>query len=531
MDGTFNARLHVAGRSATPNVSGSVGVPAGEINGLPFINGAASLAADARGVSIRDASVLVGTTQTYSRPKRGQRHRDARCARRVRTSPISTTSSIPAIRSTATAPSSSRRRRVMRRSPRPGNRRARVSLPELADRRYQSELVERAQRRYRGARRRRQRGDAPGEGFDRPCACVGVAIDAVAFTIRLGQRGEDDLDLSRSGCRRSECKPCRSRAVASGTASVHGRYPNMALKANAAVANGTLGPLTLDRADLSLHSAGRRVVIDRAEIATSTLSATAAGTLGLVRPSRSTCKCTRQPITSHNSSTTSRGTAYRLGSFESTLKIGGTYKSPTFLAGFDASNVVANGIPIAALFGEVRVARRALVLSDAGATFTHGEATLAGSIPLELAPLRLAAPMSRSRSISTWSTRSRNSRCRRSGTTMLTGTIDGHVGLSGTIARPEMSARRTDQRLVRERPRARADLADRGRLSSSITAPRRCSGVGAARKRHLRGLRRRRLLQRLLRRPPTLAFTANARGAGSICRRTATKERSTAVFH
>ena len=131
-----------------------------------------------------------------------------------------------------------------------------------------------------------------------------------------------------------------------------------------------------------------------------------------------------------------------VGSFESTLKIGGTYKSPTFLAGFDASNVVANGIPIAALFGEVRVARRALVLSDAGATFTHGEATLAGSIPLELSPLRLAAPDEPiSFDLDVVGLDPGILDAALGNNTKLAGTIDGHVGLSGTIARPEIVGR------------------------------------------------------------------------------------------
>ncbi len=72
-DGSFNARLLVGGRSVAPSVSGSIGVPAGEVNGLPFINGSAELAADRNGASIRAGSVLVGTTATQfsavSRPR------------------------------------------------------------------------------------------------------------------------------------------------------------------------------------------------------------------------------------------------------------------------------------------------------------------------------------------------------------------------------------------------------------------------------------------------------------------------------
>ena len=63
-DGSFNAQLHIAGRSVTPNVSGHVGVPVAEVNGLPFVDGSAQLSADPSGVSIRHGAVLVGTTAT-----------------------------------------------------------------------------------------------------------------------------------------------------------------------------------------------------------------------------------------------------------------------------------------------------------------------------------------------------------------------------------------------------------------------------------------------------------------------------------
>ncbi|MBV9332455.1 MAG: hypothetical protein JO146_00455, partial [Candidatus Eremiobacteraeota bacterium] len=63
-DGTFNAQLHIAGRSTVPNVTGHVGVPAGNVNGLPFIDGSAMLSADPLGVSMQRGFVLVGTTAT-----------------------------------------------------------------------------------------------------------------------------------------------------------------------------------------------------------------------------------------------------------------------------------------------------------------------------------------------------------------------------------------------------------------------------------------------------------------------------------
>ncbi|MBV8530518.1 MAG: hypothetical protein JO104_04315, partial [Candidatus Eremiobacteraeota bacterium] len=65
MDGSFNARLHIAGRSVAPVIGGQIGVPAGVVNGLPFVDGSATLSADPSGVAMRRGAVLVGTTAAY----------------------------------------------------------------------------------------------------------------------------------------------------------------------------------------------------------------------------------------------------------------------------------------------------------------------------------------------------------------------------------------------------------------------------------------------------------------------------------
>ncbi|MBV8118263.1 MAG: translocation/assembly module TamB domain-containing protein, partial [Candidatus Eremiobacteraeota bacterium] len=125
------------------------------------------------------------------------------------------------------------------------------------------------------------------------------------------------------------------------------------------------------------------------------------------------------------------------GSFESTLQVAGTYKSPTFVAGVDASNVQAYGIGIASLFGEVRLHGRALVLSNAGATFAHGEATLAGSLPLELSPLRIGPadqPVSFDVDVIDLDPALFDSML--GNNTKLGGAIDGHFGLSGSMRAP-----------------------------------------------------------------------------------------------
>ena len=63
--GSFNARLHVGGRGSDPLVNGSIGVPGGDVNGLPFIDATGALAASVAGVSFRHGRVKIGTTNLH----------------------------------------------------------------------------------------------------------------------------------------------------------------------------------------------------------------------------------------------------------------------------------------------------------------------------------------------------------------------------------------------------------------------------------------------------------------------------------
>src|SRR4029077_11269468 len=123
-----------------------------------------------------------------------------------------------------------------------------------------------------------------------------------------------------------------------------------------------------------LHSARSRMIIDRARLVTPELTASSGGSLGLGRNDpldvrvHAATSCLAQLVyaVSHVRVPVS-------GAFESTLSIAGTYRSPKFLAGFDGTDVRANGVPISSLFGEIRLERRAFVLSNAGATLGKGE--------------------------------------------------------------------------------------------------------------------------------------------------------------
>ncbi len=436
-DGTFNARLRIEGRSLAPMVAGRVGVPGGDVNGLPFIDGNATLAADPHGVAIRDGSVLVGTTASrFTALSRSHETAIDLSAPHADLSDFNnffdTGDTLDGNGGVTLAASSH------------GSLITSSGNIDVRGFRYRNLPIGDTKAVWSSARNVVRGTLAVGgrEGMLRASGSIGLMQAAGWQSTLLRSRFDlnasvDNLDLSLwLPALGMQSIPVTGRV--SGVASVHGRYPALDLRGSASLAAGTLGPLSLDRADVALHSAGKRIVVDRAEMVTSALSASAAGTLGLGID---------EPMDLQVHATTDRlaQLVYDLsrvkvpvrGSFESTLKVGGTFKAPSLVAGFDANDVVAYGIPISSLYGEARVERHALVLSDAGATFARGEATLAGSLPLGLAPLRLAAPdqpISFDLDVVGLDPAILNAVFGQN--TKLGGLIDGHLGLSGTVREP-----------------------------------------------------------------------------------------------
>ncbi|HEY1977081.1 MAG TPA: translocation/assembly module TamB domain-containing protein [Candidatus Baltobacteraceae bacterium] len=436
-DGSFNARLHLGGRGVAPDVSGNIGVPAGDVNGLPFVNGSATLDADPTGVSITGGKVRVGSTRAafsaIVRPHTNEMHVVA---------PDATLSDFNNFFDTGDTLA--------------GTGRVKIAATQQAGRfttsgdidvygfRYRNFPIGDTRATWSSARDVINGSVAVGgsEGMLRAHGSIGIGSGKTLQSSLLDSRFNltgtvSDLDLSlwvpALGLQRV---PITGRA--SGNATIVGRMPAIGLRAAARVDGGTLGPLTLDTADVALHSIGRRIALDHAELVTPGLSLSANGSFGL-RPAD------KLDVAVHAATGDLPRLVYQLtrvslpvsGSFESTLQIGGDVKSPEFRAGIDATNVLAYNMAIASLFGEVRLRGNTLVLSNAGATFAKGEASIAGSVPLELSPLRVG-PLNQPVSVdvdvldldpSIFDSVLGND-------TKMSGTINGHLGISGTVREP-----------------------------------------------------------------------------------------------
>jgi hypothetical protein len=436
-DGSFNARLRLGGRGVAPEVSGTIGVPAGDVNGLPFVNGAASLAADTSGISVEDGSVDVGTTHAafsaVERPHNSELHVVAKHA---------TLSDFNNFFDTGDTLAGRGRLKIA--AAQEGSQFTTSGDIDIAGFRYRNLPIGDTRATWSSARDVIKGSIAVGgnEGMLRAHGSIGIgsgnSLQSSLLNSRFNLAGSvSNLDLSlwvpAVGLQKI---PITGRA--SGQATIAGRMPLLNLRANAGVENGTLGPLTLDTAAVALHSAGERIDVDRAELVTPGLSASASGSFGL-RPSD------KLDVAVHAATGDLPRLIYQLarvrvpvtGAFESTLQIGGNVKAPSFRAGIDATSVQAYGISIASLFGEVRLNGNKLVLSNAGATFAKGQATIAGSLPLELSPLRVGPPQQPvSFDVDVLDLDPGIFDTMLGNATKLGGAINGHLGISGTVREP-----------------------------------------------------------------------------------------------
>ncbi|MBV9233975.1 MAG: translocation/assembly module TamB domain-containing protein [Candidatus Eremiobacteraeota bacterium] len=440
MDGIFNARLRIAGRGARPVIFGNVAVPGGELNGLPFINGRAYLSADTAGVAIEKGAVLVGTTAAHFaavvRPNDNAVAFEAPHARLADLNNFFDTGDTLG-----------------------GNGKIKLLVAARAGSVASSGDVDVRGLRYRNlpigdtravwtSAHNTIRGTlAVGGNEGRLRAGGSISMRGAGMTNLTQARFDmkaavNDLDLALwMPALGLQQVPITGRAF--GNATLHGRFPSLNVRADASITDGTLGPLTLDRADLAVHAARRRMFIDRAQMVTPDLTASASGSFGLEKNQPLSVRVQAQ--TQHLATLAYRFTRRQIpvsGFFESTLDIGGTYRTPSFSAGFDANDVRLYGVAIATLFGEFRLKGRSLVLSNAGATVARGDVTLAGSLPLRLSPLALAAPdepLSFDLDLVGVDPAAFDSIFGNG--TQLGGALDGHIGVSGTIGRPAVIGR------------------------------------------------------------------------------------------
>jgi autotransporter translocation and assembly factor TamB len=442
--GTFDADVTIGGSGLAPEVSGRVGVPVGEINGLPFTRGAALIAAGSNGIAVRAGSVQVGTTHArFSAVSQPQETaidlRSAHADLGDFNNFFDTGDTLAGTGSLKLAIASSRGRLTS------------SGVVDVRALRYRNLPIGDVRGYWTSARNAVRGSLAVGGAYGLLRARGSIAFQPAGSLQATFSNSRYDLSAQLRNLDLSLWIPALGftgvpiTGTASGDMSLRGRFPLLDLRGAAKIQDGTIGPLTLESASIAVHSQNRRIYVDGARMRTPGLSATAGGSLGFTPHAPLALQIHAQtddlPRLVHE---LTRATIPVRGSFESTLQIGGTFAAPTFTAGVDATDVEAYGIPIASLFGEIRLRGRSLELSNAGASFARGVATLAGSLPFQLAPLRIGPPNEpMSFDLDLLDVDPAIFDGVFGNDTKLGGTINGHLGLSGSVRAPVIVGRAT----------------------------------------------------------------------------------------
>ncbi len=439
MEGTFNADLAIGGTTAAPTVFGTVGLPAGSVNGLPFLDGDAQIVAGAGAVSAQNGSVLVGTTRASF---------DAGVSRDASTihvrAPSATFSDFNNFFDTGDTLSGSGS--VDLNLTTAGSRVATSGHVDVRAFRYRSLPIGDTRANW-SSRRNVVRGDVAvggAEGMLRANGSIALSPQADWQTTlkrsRYAMKGSvDNLDLglwvSVLGFPQI---PLTGRAF--GSAQLNGAYPALHLQGEASLRNGTVGRFPIDDFSLRFGSRGRRLAIESAHLVGPGLTADASGTIG-VHPT--------DPVDMHLEASTEDLPAFLAevtrahvpisGAFSGSLHVGGNLVKPIFDATFNAQNVHAAGVPISTLFGSVRLQGSLVELYDAGATFARGSARISGDIPLHLQPFSVPENTPVRFTLDAENVDAAVFNAIFGHDTELGGTLATHVALSGTIEDPHMA--------------------------------------------------------------------------------------------
>jgi autotransporter translocation and assembly factor TamB len=437
--GVFNAQLAIGGSGALPSVSGAVGVPGGEINGLPFIDASADLYARAKMVVARKGRVQVGSTGVafFARVATDGQSMGVR-ARRATLSDFNnffdTGDTLAGTGAVAFSIVDSSNRLATR-----GN----VDVRAF---RYRALPIGDTTARW-SSQRNVAHGTLAVNGTHGALRVGGTITLARAATLARVIAGSSyDVSATLANLDLSTWLPAIGYpgvpllGRVNGSASVVGSFPHLAVTSDATLVDGSFARLPIDSLTASIATTGNAIELRNVQLQAPGLSASAVGSIGLRpgAPLRLSVHASSSDVPKLIAQVAKQNVNVK-GTFETTLDLGGTLAKPTFAAAFDAQDVDAFGLQVASLFGSARINGGMLEVHDIGATFAHGQATLAGSLPLRLSPFGFGPPdQALSFDLDLQGVDPSTFDGLLGSKTSLGGAIDGHVGLSGTLIAPRI---------------------------------------------------------------------------------------------
>jgi hypothetical protein len=441
-DGTFDAALDVRGSGLSPHVTGPVGVPAGSVNGLSYVDARGDLDANPSSIVLRRGSVEIGRTNVSFAA--GTTPRGSGVHVRAPDADLSDFNDFFDTGDTLNGKGSIKFDVI--------SQKHRISTNgnlDIGGLRYRN-LGIGDTRAIWSSRQNTIKGTLAISGMQGSMHGHGT-ISVVPSAKMMGTLRDSRYDLA-FGLRNVDLShwiaalgfpqiPATGRVDADAT--INGRYPNLNLRGSTSLTSGSVWRLPIESARLDFRSVGTRLAFDHGYLVGPGLTVTTSGSVGL-HPA--------DPISVrvYANSNDLPGLVAQLwrfsvpvsGDYEATLTMGGTLGKPTFSAAFDATDADVYGLKLPLVFGSLDFAKNQILLRDAGIEFEHGEMTLAGSVPFTLQPLQIGprnAPVSFDLAINNLDPGTFDTLLDQH--TKFSGSIDGALGIDGTVGTPRIAGR------------------------------------------------------------------------------------------
>lgn len=234
--------------------------------------------------------------------------------------------------------------------------------------------------------------------------------------------------------------PILGRITAAGQ--VAGVFPRLAIGGHATVAGGQIGPFPVASAEATTHVEGNRISIDSAAADLGFVTLTAGGLVGWDRddPLSLRIHASVPDLAVAARRVSPHKTIDVAGALESDILLSGTLAKPQLAAGFDLTRPRYGQLLVQRIVGDLDSDFHSVKLDSAEFVLNHGSAVIAGSLPIALNPAGIGppdAPLSLTADAHSVDLAALAPLLPGSGT-KLTGTVDGHLDLEGTVRSPRV---------------------------------------------------------------------------------------------
>ena len=378
---TLDANAHVGGSGRTPQIAAQIAVPEGSINGLGFDDLHATVDASTDAYLLRGGSVTVGSTHALFAG--ALQRREIRASLSI---PHANLADFDDYFNTADT-LAGRGRIAARVTSRPSQLRTTGTFA-LHDLRYRRFAIGKADAHWHTAGGRVVAAASFGGPHGTLVAEGSAALSNRALAVRARAR---NVDLGAWLPMAGMTAPISGRADADAT--ISGRYPSLAIDANADLHNGRAYRVPIDSASIALRARNGRGRITRAVLRIPYLAASGNGTFGLHArdPFDLAIHAVSPNIGALEQTVTGKKNALA-GSLDTTVRLRGTRANPAIADGFRLTDLQYGRLHVPSVTASVSATRRLVRLDEARVAFADGSIRAFGRLPIRLSPPGLAPP-------------------------------------------------------------------------------------------------------------------------------------------